>query len=146
MPDHDGPSTDADSTPTHQMSITAAVDVRLATFSSTDALAWFQRAEIIFRTKRVSSSNRLADFMLAALPEDVFPRLSTWLLSKGDEDLEYQEVKTNVLQMFTATPEERAEKLLLLSKLPLATQRPSAAFQEVRAVATLPDARQIDLL
>ena len=126
--------------------VAAPASVTLPAFSPADALAWFQRAEIIFRTKHVSSSPRKADYVLAALPEDIFPQLSSWLLSKGEEHLTYEETKTKVLQLFTPTPEERAEKLMQLSRLPVANQRPSAAFEEMRSLATLPDRRSLDLL
>ena len=124
----------------------AAVTVQLPTFSPADALAWFQRAEVIFRTKRISSSTKKADYVLAALPEDIFPVLSTWLLSKEDQAITFEETKLKLLSMFSPTPEERAERLLQLSRLSLAGQRPSAAYEEMRALATLPDKRPLDLL
>ena len=120
--------------------------MQLPSFAPNDALAWFQRADIIFRTKRITASNRKADLVLASLPEDIFPQISTWLLSKEDTEITYEETRQKLLELFTPTPEERAEKLLILSRLPLASQRPSIAFEEMRALATLPDKRPLDLL
>ena len=124
----------------------ATLTVQLPPFSTNDALAWFQRAEILFRTKRITATTKKADLVLAALPEDIFPQISTWLLAKEDTDINYEETKEKLLELFTPTPEERAEKLLMLSRLPLASQRPSTAFEEMRALATLPDKRSVDLL
>ena len=124
----------------------ATLTVQLPSFSPNDALAWFQRADIIFRTKRITASNKKADLVLASLPEEIFPQISTWLLSKEDEEITYEETRQKLLELFTPTPEERAEKLLILSRLPLASQRPSIAFEEMRALATLPDKRPLDLL
>ena len=134
------------SQPEPEQPAAAVVTVTLPTFSTTDSLAWFQRAEVIFRTKRVSSSTKKADYVLAALPEDIFPVLSTWLLSKEDQPITFEETKEKLLTLFSPTPEERAERLLQMSKLSLAGQRPSAAYEEMRALATLPDKRPLDLL
>ena len=127
---------------------TATMHIQLPTFSPADALAWFQRAEVIFRTKRVTSSTRKADHVLASLPEDIFPILSPWLLSKEDQEITFEETKQKLLTIFTPTPEERAKRLLQMSRQTLAGhhQRPSAAYEEMRALATLPDKRPLDLV
>ena len=136
-------SSDSESASAEQV---AATTLQLPAFAATDALAWFLRAEIIFRNKKVVQSTKKADLVLAALPEDIFPQISTWLLEKGDSSITYEETKIKLLNLYTPTAEERAERLLILSRLPLANQRPSAAYEEMRALATLPDKRSVDLL
>ena len=79
----------------------------------------------------------MADYVLAALPQDVFLLISSWLLEQGDR-LEYNTLKRHLLQKFVATPEERATKLLALSRQPLGDQRPSVTFQEMKALTKVP--------
>ena len=93
----------------------AAREVKLSTFCAAEAVSWFQRAEIQFRIKRETSPTRMADYVLAALPQDVFLLISSWLLEQGDR-LEYDTLKRRLRQKFIATPEERATKLLALSR------------------------------
>ena len=115
----------------------AAREVKLPTFCAAEAVSWFQRAEIQFRIKRETSPARMADYVLAALPQDVFLLISSWLLEQGDR-LEYDTLKRRLLQKFVATPEERATKLLELSRQPLGDQRPSVTFQEMKALTKVP--------
>ena len=115
----------------------AAREVKLPTFCAAEAVSWFQRAEIQFRIKRETSPARMADCVLAALPQDFFLLIFSWLLEQGDR-LEYDTLKRRLLQKFVATPEERATKLLALSRQPLGDQRPSVAFQEMKALTKVP--------
>ena len=79
----------------------------------------------------------MADYMLTALPQDVFLLISSWLLEQGDR-LEYDTLKRHLLHKFVATPEERATEFLALSCQPLGYQRPSVAFQEMKALTKVP--------
>ena len=115
----------------------ASREVKLPTFCAAKAVLWFQRAEIQFRIKRETSPARMADYVLGALPQDVFLLISSWLLEQGDR-LDYDTLKRRLLQKFVATPEERATKLLVLSRQPLGDQRPSVAFQEMKALTKVP--------
>ncbi|MEL7079707.1 MAG: hypothetical protein AAGM46_28095 [Cyanobacteria bacterium J06582_2] len=99
--------------------VAAPASINLPAFSPVDTLAWFQRTEIIFQTIHVFSFPRKADYVLAILPEDIFPQLSSWLLSKGEEHITYEETKSKILQLFTPTPEERAECQMQLSRFQL---------------------------
>ena len=134
-------------TPTQQAgegTIAAARDVRLPPFCSTDAVSWFQRAEIQFRLKKVTCPGTKADLVLASLPEDIFPKMSTWIAEHTNEDTEmidYKELKQELLRKFVASPEEKAERILTLSKQPLGDQRPSEALQEMRTTSTIMDAQ-----
>ena len=84
-----------------------------------------------------------------ALPQDVFLLISSWLLEQEDR-LEYDTLKRRLLQKFVATSEERAANLLALSRQPLGDQRPSVAFQEMKALTKVPQedstTQKLDLL
>ena len=136
--------------PSIAIAAATARDVKLPTFCAADAISWFQRAEVQFRLKCETSSTCMADHVLAALPEDVFPLISGWLTERDGADIQYDELKKHLLRKFVATPEERADKLLTLSHQPLGDQRPSIAFQEMKALTRLPAAdgstKTLDLL
>ena len=116
----------------------AAANIKLPPFCATDALTWFQRVEVQFRLRNLTSEARKADHVLAALPEETFPLISDWLLEQGDNPIRYADLKTQILRRFVATPEERAHRLMELTNLPLGDQRPSAAFLEMKALTRLP--------
>lgn len=132
--------------------ITAPVkEIKLTPFCATDAPTWFKRAEVHFRLKAETSTTRKADHVLAAIPDDVFPLLSEWLDERGDTPIKYEDLKAHLLKEFVPAPEERACRLLRLTRQPLGDQRPSAAFKEMKALTRLPaDAtgtpRRLDLL
>ena len=115
-----------------------AANIKLPTFCAADAATWFQRVEVKFRLKRETSDSRKADHVLAALPEETFPLISDWLTEQGNDDILYPALKKQLLTLFVATPEERAEKLMRLTRLPLGDQRPSAAFMDMKALTRMP--------
>ena len=129
----------------------AAVQIKLPTFSTIDAPTWFRRAEVQFRLKRVTTPTTQADHVLAALPDELLPHISEWLISKGDQAIEYNDLKALLLQRFTPSAASRVTQLLHLAKQPLGDQRPSDALLEMKALARLPPAadgseRKLDLL
>ena len=67
----------------------AVAAVKLSPFSATDAVSWFQRAEIQFRLKKVTNSGTKADHVLAALPEDIFPLMSDWIAAQPEGSIDY---------------------------------------------------------
>ena len=94
--------------------------------------------EVIFRIRQIRNESSKADHVLAALPEDTFPLISGWLADQGDT-LQYNKLRQKILDLFVPTPETRASRLIQLSKLQIGTQRPSAAFMEMKALTRLPD-------
>ena len=52
---------------------------RLPPFSCADTVIWFRRAEVQFRIKKISSQTSMANHVLAALPDALFPQLAEWL-------------------------------------------------------------------
>lgn len=137
--------------PSSPAAAAAVAPVKLPTFSVIDAPTWFRRAEVQFRLKRVTAPTVQADHVLAALPDDLFPRISEWLISKGDAAIGYVDLKNFLLQRFTPSATSRVTQLLQLAKQPLGDQRPSDALLEMKSLARLPPAadgtvRQLDLL
>ena len=129
----------------------SARDLKLPPFCATDAISWFQRAEINFRMRGLRNEVSKMDHVLSALPEDSFPLISSWLAEQG-ETLTYNKVKTKILSLFAPTPEIRAARIIQLSKLKVGTQRASAAYMEMKALSRLPDTpdgtgeRHLDIL
>ena len=127
----------------------AAPALTLPPFSATDAAPWFLRVEALFRLRAISSSTRKADYVIGALPTEIFSQVSHWLMTQTDE-VRYDDLKSQIIQRCSPTPEERAKSLMSLMKLPLGDQRPSVAFQEMRALTsmTMPDGstKPLDLL
>ena len=77
--------------------------------------------------------------------------MSTWLDSKGNDAIEYQDLKTFLLKKFSPSAEKRVQIILDLSNKPLGDQRPSEALSEMRYVYRLPPdaagtSTQIDVL
>lgn len=129
----------------------SARDIKLPTFCAIDAPTWFKRAEVQFRLKNENSDTRKADHVLASIPDDVFPLLAEWLDDQGDTPVTYQNLKARLLSQYVPSPEERAERLLQLTRQPLGDQRSSTAFQEMKALTRLPPyangaPRKLDLL
>lgn len=126
-------------------------EIHLPTFCPTDASTWFRRAEVQYRIKNITSETRKADFVLAALPDDIFSSLADWLDSLGDDAVLYTPLKEHLLKEFVPSPEERAERLMQLTKQPLGDQRSSTAFREMKSLTRLPPngtgpPKQLDLL
>lgn len=123
----------------------ASKEIRLPAFNTIDPATWFLRAEIQFRLKRVTTAESKADHVLASLGDDAFAQLAPWLRTRGDH-VEYDELKAELLNRFSLSAEARAERLLQLINQPLGDERPSIALEAMRALATLPDDKQIDVV
>ena len=131
-----GPGDNDASTP--DSSIAAAAPVfNLPPFTATDAAPWFHRVEALFRLRSITSSSRKADYVIGALPTEVFSQISIWLTRRGTDAILYDDLKLQIIKRCSPTPEERSKRLMDLLRLPLGDQRPSTAFQEMRALSTL---------
>ncbi|ROT60615.1 hypothetical protein C7M84_021859 [Penaeus vannamei] len=96
------------------------VAVKLSPFCPQEATSWFRRAEIQFRLKRVTDPRTKADYVLEAIPEQLFPRVAAWLDNQDqNQDVEYENLKSYLLQEFTLSVSARAQKLLSLPHIPL---------------------------
>lgn len=144
-------STDPATAPADSLTAASTKEVHLPTFCPINANSWFRRAEVQFRCKNITQESRKADFVLAALPDDVFSSMSEWLDDLGDTSALYTPLKEFLLKEFVPAPEERAERLMQMTKQPLGDQRASTAFREMKALTRLPPdssgtLQQLDLL
>ena len=114
----------------------AAPHLSLPPFPATDAAPWFLRVEALFRLRSITSSSRKADYVIGALPTEVFDQVAEWLSDQGDA-IEYKDLKQQIILNFSPTPEERSQRALELIRQPLGDQRPSAALREMKSLCTL---------
>lgn len=132
-----------------------AVSVKLSPFSTqapTSCSIWFRRAEIQFRLRRISDPYTKADYVLEAMPEDIFTQISSWL-DDFQVGIKYDDLKSYLLREFTLTHSARAQKLLAFSKQPLGDRSTHTVWNEMQALARLPTIdpvtgqhRQVDLM
>ena len=127
------------SSPAGDLSATAAAtpNVTLPAFTPADAAPWFLRVEALFRLKAITAPAKKADFVIGALPPETFSRLSRWLISRGTDTVLYEELKTEVIRHCEPSPEEKAQKILDLLRMPLGDQRPSDALYELRNLTSI---------
>ena len=81
---------------------------KLPTFSIVDASIWFCRADVQFCLKKVTNAQAQANHVLAVIPDTFFPQMSDWLDSKGDDPIDYQDLKTFLLKKFSPTAEKES--------------------------------------
>ena len=129
------------------VTIAATPNLQLPAFTPTDAAPWFQRVEALFRLRNVTASSKKADFVVGALPPDIFSMVSRWLNAHNDDPILYEDLKTEVILQCEPTPEERSQKIMDLLRMPLGDQRPSAALRELRTLSSVlkPDGTTADL-
>ena len=77
-----------------------AVAVKLSPVCSRETASWFRRAEVQFRLRKITDPHTKADYLLEAVPEDIFPRVAAWLDNRH-KDIEYDAFKSYLLQEFT---------------------------------------------
>ena len=94
--------------------------------------------EVQFRLKKVTSSGTQADHVLAAIPDTLFPQMSAWLDVKGDDTVEYNDLKTFILKKFSPSTEKRVQMILDLSNQPLGDPCLSKALTEMGSLCHLP--------
>ena len=112
----------------------AAHSLKLPPFIALDAPTWFKRIEVQFRIHHIRQ-NRKADHVLAALPEDVFSKITSQL---DDENaIDYNELKDLLLKKFIPSAASRAEKIRQLSFEALGEQKATDAWVEMEALAKL---------
>ena len=131
MPENGVPATDASAV------VAAAPVLNLPPFTSTDAAPWFQRVEALFRLRAVTSSSKKADYVIGALPAEVFSQVSDWLAGQESDVILYDDLKHQIITRCSPTPEERSKRIMDLLRLPLSDQRPSAAFREMKALSAI---------
>ena len=117
-----------------------AVATRLPDFSPNEPITWFRRAETRFRLRGIKTSTTKADYVMEALPESIFQRISPWLDQQEDE-IPYDTLKSYLLKEFSMTTAERARRILEMPSQPLGDRKPSQVWNEICTLSRLP---QID--
>ena len=112
----------------------ATHSLKLPPFIALDAPTWFKRIEVQFRIHNIRS-NRKADHVLAALPEDVFAKITSQL--DVEEAIDYDDLKKTLLKKFTPSAASRAERIRQLSFESLGEQKATDAWIEMEALAKL---------
>ena len=130
------PPTNTATDSSNDTTVAATPNVTLPVFSTTKVAPWFQRVEALFRLKKVSA-NQKSDFIIGALPEDVFDRISSWLTEFNTDVIPYETLKAKIIRSCQPSPEEKSQKILDLIKMPLGDQRPSDAFYEIKNLSTV---------
>ena len=103
MPQNEAPAT----TTTQAPAVAAAAPVlNLPPFTSTDAAPWFQRVEALFRLRAVTSSSRQADYIIGALPAEVFSQVADWLVNQTSDVILYEDLKRQIILRCSPTLEE----------------------------------------
>ena len=111
-----------------------ATHLKLPTFVALDAPTWFFRAEVSFRIHRTPTT-RQADHVIAALPEDIFIKVSKYL--RENPDISYSEIKNHLLSRFAESAASRAAKIRALSLQPLGEDDPVDAWNELENLAAM---------
>ncbi|XP_063854589.1 uncharacterized protein LOC135096773 isoform X3 [Scylla paramamosain] len=85
-----------DTKPSNAKPTVSTVTVKLSPFCASEAASWFRRAEVQFRLRKVTSPQTKADYVLEAIPETIFPRITAWL-DNQDKDV-IDDLKQYLLQ------------------------------------------------
>ena len=128
-----------------------AVSLRLPEFAIDEPLTWFRRAETKFRIKGISRAATKSDYVLEALPQSVFTRISPWLDQQPDP-VPYDDLKVQLLTEYSPTPSERARRLVAMTNQPIGDRKPSQIWDEICSLCRLPEidpttqrARELDI-
>ena len=87
MPENDATATAA-----------AAPALNLPPFTAKDTAPWFHRVEALFRLRTIMSSSRKADYVIGALPPEVFSQISDWLTRQGQDVILYDDLKQQIIK------------------------------------------------
>lgn len=114
-----------------------ATAVRLPVFAPNETMTWFRRAETQFRLKHITVSSTMADYVLEALPENVFRRIASWLNEQPDL-IPYQELKVHLLSVYSISSSERAKRILDMPGQPLGDRTATQVWDEIVSLCRLP--------
>ena len=78
------------------------------------------------------------NYVLEAIPEELFPRIAAWVENQT-KDVDYEDLMTYLLQEFTLSISTLAQRLLSLPQPPQGESSAHATWNEMQALATLPD-------
>jgi hypothetical protein len=115
-----------------------AATIKLPAFAPSETLTWFRLAETKFRLKNITSDVVKADCLLEALPESVIRRLSSWLNTQPDI-IQYTSLKRKLLDEFSMTASERAQRVLSMPSDPIGDRTPRQVWDEIESLCRLPE-------
>ncbi|MEE4247211.1 MAG: hypothetical protein V2I33_17500 [Kangiellaceae bacterium] len=98
------------------MAEVAAVAVKLPTFWTTNATAWFAQAEAQFQLRNIVQDDTRYYYVVAALDAETSNR-ATLILQRPPADEKYAKLKKFLLNSFEPSEAERAEQLLNMGEL-----------------------------
>ena len=110
--------------------------IKLPTFTSEDPFTWFVRSEAQFRSKNITRSQTKSDHILQSLPEYVCNKISSYL-RKHPTNIDYDDLKNEVLRKFSLQPSERVQKLMELLNQPLGDRTPKIVWEEMNRLLQL---------
>ena len=118
------------------VTVAGHIAVKLSPFSTSESRAWFRRTEGQFRLAKIANSTTKADFVMQALPEEVFFAISPWL-DDQPETLDYDKLKQHLLEEYSMTAPDRAQKILRLAAQPIGDQSAKHAWNELVSLSRL---------
>ncbi|KAG1714712.1 CTD small phosphatase-like protein 2 [Nymphon striatum] len=87
--------------------------------------------------KHVSMSSTMSYYVLEALPESVFWRISPWLDEQPDI-IPYKTLKIHLLEMYSLSPSDRARRILAMLGKPLGDRIAIEVWAEITSLCRLP--------
>ena len=126
----------ADNSNFNEAMLINTLTIKLPTFTSEDPFTWFVRSEAHFRSKRITSSQTKSDYILQSLPEHVCNRISSFL-RKHPAEIDYDDLKNEILKKFSLQPTERVQKLMELLSQPLGDRTPKCVWDEMNRLLQL---------
>ena len=113
-----------------------AATIKLPIFTSEDPFTWFVRSEAQFRSKNITRSQTKSDYILQSLPEHVCKKISSFL-RKHPTNIDYDELKKEILKQFSLQPTERVQKLMDMLNQPLGDRTPKSVWEEMNRLLQL---------
>lgn len=89
-----------------------------------------------FKLKGIKRTERKVDFVLEALLDSVFRRISSWL-QEQDDKISFDKLKYYILQKFTLTSTEKAQKFFDLMKEPSGDRSSREIWDEMQSLICL---------
>ena len=108
-----------------------AVALKLPTFWSSQARVWFVQAEASFHTKNITADATKYNYVVAALDQNTATRVLDYIEAPPAND-KYNGLKTRLLDTFTLSEYERANRLI--DSPDLGDDKPSALMDKMLAL------------
>ena len=114
--------------PPQELSALAAVSVKLPSFWTDNASAWFHQAEANFSIRGVTADETMYHYVIAALDNDTSRTVRAFILNPPLKD-KYDALKAYLTKRFEPSDQERAERIFAITTL--GDQKPSEVMDEM---------------